>query len=136
MYEEPIIIKMEPASYQAMVIVFLLFLAGTVTTESSSQETPNSTVVLPQEEMSTTSISIAFVEPMKNYSKNVGESLKIRCAVRGQPPADRFQWFKNEAPLQEQRGRIKIRSKTGSGDIQWSTVKFKDLETMDMAWYR
>ena len=56
--------------------------------------------------------SLVFVEPMKNYSKTVGDSLKIRCVVRGDPPVVRFKWFKNEAPLQEERGRIRIRSKT------------------------
>lgn len=53
--------------------------------------------------------SLTFVEPMKNYSKTVGESLKIRCVVRGDPPVIRFKWFKNEAPLEEERGRIRIR---------------------------
>ncbi len=57
--------------------------------------------------------SVTFVEPMKNYSKVVGDSLKIRCVVKGEPPVTRFKWFKNEAPLEEERGRIRIRSKTG-----------------------
>ena len=56
--------------------------------------------------------TLAFVEPMKNYSKTVGDSLKVRCVVRGDPPVVRFKWFKNEAPLEEERGRVRIRSKT------------------------
>lgn len=79
---------------------------------------------------------LAFVEPMKNYSKVAGDSLKIRCEARGRPPVIRFKWFKNEAPLEEERGRIRIRSKTGSGDTQWSRVRFTELETMDMGFYR
>ena len=58
--------------------------------------------------------------------------------VRGKPPVTRFKWFKNEAPLEEERGRIRIRSKTdGATDAaQWSRVRFNDLETMDMGFYR
>lgn len=73
---------------------------------------------------------------MKNYSKVAGESLKIRCLVRGDPPVIKFKWFKNEAPLTEERGHIRIRSKTGSGDVQFSRVRFDQLETMDMGFYR
>ena len=79
---------------------------------------------------------LVFVEPMKNYSKVVGDSLKIRCVARGQPPVSQFKWFKNEAPLEEERGRVRIRSKTGSGDTQWSRIRFTELETMDMGFYR
>jgi hypothetical protein len=31
-----------------------------------------------------------------------------------------YRWFKDEAPLVEEKGRIRIRSKTGSGEIQVS----------------
>ena len=115
-------------------VIWLIFLVGLGGLCHSQETLDNTTTeVLPTESRSV----LAFVEPMKNYSKVVGDSLKIRCVARGQPPVIRFKWFKNEAPLEEERGRIRIRSKTGSGgDSQWSRVRFTELETMDMGFYR
>ena len=115
-------------------VIWLIFLVG-LGGLCHSQETNTTTEVLPVTESRSV---LAFVEPMKNYSKVVGDSLKLRCVARGQPPVIRFKWFKNEAPLEEERGRVRIRSKTGSngGDSQWSRVRFTELETMDMGFYR
>ena len=41
--------------------------------------------------------TLVFEEPMKNYTKYAGETLKIKCVVRGHPPAKTIKWFKNEA---------------------------------------
>ena len=79
---------------------------------------------------------LTFVAPMKNYTKVSGESLKLKCEVKGQPPASEFRWFKNEAPLAEEKGRLRIRSRTGSGDSQMSRVVIQTLETMDTGFYR
>ena len=110
-------------AYQAMVIctaytsaLALVYLAGvtrsqeivsTGTAETNGTSSSSSSIV------TVPSVpTLAFVEPMKNYSKTVGDSLKVRCVVRGDPPVVRFKWFKNEAPLEEERGRIRIKSKT------------------------
>jgi hypothetical protein len=79
---------------------------------------------------------LTFVSPMKNYTKYSGESLKLKCEVKGQPPASEFHWFKNEAPLVEEKGRVRIRSRIGSGDTQMSRVVIQTLETMDTGFYR
>ena len=79
---------------------------------------------------------LMFASPMKNFTKISGESLKLKCEVRGFPPASNFRWFKDEAPLMEERGRIRIRSRTGSGDVQVSRVVFQSLNTMDTGFYR
>ena len=141
------IIKMA-AEYQAMVIKVLLLLLCSLAGVTRSQEIPanGSSSSLSHITSTSTTVtvpsgpSLAFVEPMKNYSKTVGESLKIRCVVRGNPPVVRFKWYKNEAPLHEERGRIRIREKTGGyadqAGTQWSQIRFKDLETMDMGFYR
>ena len=97
------------------------------TTQPSTSGTPTTTTSLP---------TLVFVEPMKNYTKLAGESLKIKCVVRGQPVVSVIKWYKNEAPLMEERGRIRIRSKTGSGDVQYSRVRFSDLEPMDTGYYK
>ena len=51
--------------------------------------------------------SLQFVYPMKNSTRAVGEALKLKCEVRGSPPPSEFRWFVNEAPLLEERGRVK-----------------------------
>ena len=137
------------AAYQAMVIIPLLLLCLAGVTRSQETVVPtaeNGTTSITSTSSSTLTVpsaglSLTFVEPMKNYSKTVGESLKIRCVVRGNPPVVRFRWFKNEAPLEEERGRVRIRDKTGgsldqASGTQWSRVRFQDLETMDMGFYR
>ena len=52
---------------------------------------------------------LEFAIPMKNYTRISGEALKIRCEVRGGNPSE-FRWFVNEAPLLEERGRIKVKN--------------------------
>ena len=82
------------------------------------------------------SIGLTFVVPMKNYTKFSGDNLRLRCEVRGHPPASEFRWFKNEAPLVEEKGRVRIRTRVVSGETQWSRVIFRTLETMDTGFYR
>ena len=79
---------------------------------------------------------LAFASPMKNFTKVSGESLKLKCEVRGRPPVTDFRWFKDEAPLVEEKGRIRIRSKTGTGEIQVSRVVFQSVNPMDTGFYR
>ena len=88
--------------------------------------------------MTTSSYSntIKFIYPMKNFTKLSGGTLKLRCEVQADPAATSISWFRNEAPLMEERGRVKIRTKVGSGDSQWSRVRIKPLETMDTGFYR
>ena len=57
------------------------------------------------------SASLTFAVPMKNFTKFSGETLRLRCEVRGHPPASEFRWFKNEAPLSEEKGRVRIRTR-------------------------
>ena len=66
----------------------------------------------------------------------VGDSLKVRCEVRGSPPATAFRWFRNEAPLLEEMGRVKVKSYTDQGPTQWSQLRFRALETLDTGFYR
>ena len=122
-------------SSKVKILVIFLFLGGSC--HSSENFTENSLRTTSTTEEEEYRPSLMFVEPMKNYSKVAGESLKIRCVVRGDPPVQKFKWFKNEAPLTEERGRIRIRSRTGAGsEKQWSTVRFQNLETMDMGFYK
>ena len=67
-------------------------------------------------------------------TKNAGESLKLRCDVTGTEPATKFLWYKNDAPLIEEKNRMKIKTKL-NGAVQWSMLRFKTVETLDTAFY-
>ncbi len=45
--------------------------------------------------------------PARNVTRDAGGSLKLRCEVAGQPRATAFQWYKNEAPVLVERGRVR-----------------------------
>ena len=79
---------------------------------------------------------IGFSSPLKNYTRFAGENLRLICEAKGYPPPLRILWFKDHLPLEKQAGRIKIRHKVGSGSSMRSTVRIRNLETMDKGIYR
>ncbi len=89
-------------------------------------------------EMSSTTdgATIEFVGPMRNYTKIDGDPLKLRCEVRADPAVTEFRWFKNEAPFAEERGRVRIKSRLGSGPIQRSQIRFQKVDAHDMGYYK
>ena len=72
----------------------------------------------------------------KNFTKLSGGTLKLRGEGEGDPAVTDITWFRNEMLLTREAGRVKIRTKVGSGDTQWSRVRIKPLETMDTGFYR
>ena len=81
--------------------------------------------------------SITFSYPMKNYTRFEGETLRLTCEAKGNPPPLRIQWYKNHLPLERQNGRIRIRRpKVGSESSLRSSVRIRNLEIMDKGIYR
>ena len=83
--------------------------------------------------------SLQFVYPMKNSTRTVGEALKLKCEVRGSPPPSEFRWFVNEAPLVEERGRVKRKDafpKSGGEGVASSRIRFRELDVHDTGFYR
>ena len=80
--------------------------------------------------------SLEFVRDLRNVTREQGESLKVRCEVEGSPPANRFKWFFNEAPLHEEAGRIKIKTNTKASSSQFSVIRFQELKFLDKGFYR
>ena len=78
--------------------------------------------------------TLTFLKELRNITKNSGESLRLRCDVSGTVPAHSFQWYKNDAPLIEEKNRMKIKNKL-NGNPQWSMLKFKTVEPLDTAFY-
>ena len=79
--------------------------------------------------------SLVFIRELRNFTKEQGDSLKVRCEVSGDPPANKFRWFFNEAPLLEEPGRLKVKNFM-KGSSQSSVLRFQELETLDKGYYR
>ena len=109
----------------------LLMTPEVTTTTGESNSPPTSAT-----SADATAGSIKFVYPMKNFTKLSGGTLKLRCEVEGDPAVTDITWFRNEMLLTREAGRVKIRTKVGTGDTQWSRVRIKPLETMDTGFYR
>mgnify|MGYP002056477614 CR=1 FL=1 len=62
--------------------------------------------------------------------------MKVKCEVEGSPPATKFHWFKNEAPLKEEPGRVKVKDSLKGTESQWSILRFRELESLDTGFYR
>ena len=81
--------------------------------------------------------SISFSYPMKNHVRFEGETLRLICEAKGNPPPLEIQWFKDHLPLEKQNRRIRIRRKeTGEKDSMRSVVRIRNLEIMDKGIYR
>ena len=79
--------------------------------------------------------SLILVKTLRNTTRNAGGSLKLRCEVKGDPPVTNFLWYKNDAPVIIERGRVRIKSNLAESP-QWSMLKIDVLETLDTAFYK
>ncbi|KAL1456792.1 hypothetical protein WDU94_001493, partial [Cyamophila willieti] len=82
-------------------------------------------------------VLLEWVKPLSNMSKEAGQSLKIKCEVTGEPPPISLRWFKNDAPLLEDKKRILIKPfkskfKNGLG----SRLRISSLESLDKGFYK
>ena len=76
---------------------------------------------------------LRFVKSLKNVTREAGDFLKLRCEVEG--GATDFKWLMNDAPLFEEKSRIKVKTNLDS-DPQWSMIRIKSVETLDTAFYQ
>ena len=70
-----------------------------------------------------------MVKSMRNTTRDAGGSLKLRCEAAGSPRATAWQWFKNDAPVIVEKGRVRIKSSLEDSP-QWSMLKINVLETL------
>ncbi|EFN71206.1 Tyrosine-protein kinase transmembrane receptor ROR1 [Camponotus floridanus] len=65
----------------------------------------------------------------------------MRCEVVGDPPPTRIRWFKNEAPLEEDRPKITIRKihaqthEHAAKNLAGSRLKITNLDVSDVGFY-
>ncbi|KAG1699626.1 Inactive tyrosine-protein kinase transmembrane receptor ROR1 [Nymphon striatum] len=72
---------------------------------------------------------------LANYTKVVGENIRLKCEVEGFPPP-RFKWFQNEAPVREERAKITIRRFSPGGHKYISRLRISKLDILDTAYYK
>lgn len=120
----------------AMLFFICLFVATVTGLQDYDGEGGN--FILDATERPKQSSSLQFVYPMKNSTRTVGEALKLKCEVRGSPPPSEFRWFVNEAPLLEERGRVKRKDAfpKGEGGVATSRIRFRELDVHDTGFYR
>ena len=60
----------------------------------------------------------------------------MRCEVSGDPPPNRFKWYKNEAPVLEEKGRVVIRKYRTGSTAHGSRLRISDVDTHDTGYYK
>ena len=75
-----------------------------------------------------------MIKSMRNTTRDAGGSLKLRCEAAGNPRATSWQWFKNDAPVIVEKGRVRIKSSLEDSP-QWSMLKINVLETLGKSYF-
>ncbi|KAH0949395.1 hypothetical protein HN011_007048, partial [Eciton burchellii] len=89
----------------------------------------------------TKSGTLKFVRTLTNISKDAGGVAHMRCEVVGDPPPTKIRWFKNEAPLEEDRPKITIRKihaqihEHAAKNLAGSRLKITNLDVSDVGFY-
>ncbi|KMQ97677.1 tyrosine-protein kinase transmembrane receptor ror1-like protein [Lasius niger] len=89
----------------------------------------------------TKSGTLKFVRTLTNISKDAGGVAHMRCEVVGDPPPTKIRWFKNEAPLAEDRPKITIRKihaqihEHAAKNLAGSRLKIINLDVSDVGFY-
>ncbi|KDR16037.1 Tyrosine-protein kinase transmembrane receptor ROR1, partial [Zootermopsis nevadensis] len=80
---------------------------------------------------------LRFLKIFGNITKEAGESVKLKCEVTGDPPPTKIRWFKNEAPVIEEKGRIVLRRYNSQGqNVLGSRLRIAHLDTHDTGYYK
>ncbi|XP_063603462.1 tyrosine-protein kinase transmembrane receptor ROR2-like isoform X1 [Penaeus indicus] len=85
------------------------------------------------------SSSLRVARRLNNVTKDSGDVVKLKCEFTGDPPPTRFRWYKNEAPVIEEKGRVmdrKYEFKSGGTRVYGTKLTIKDLEIHDKGFYK
>nr|CAD7457492.1 unnamed protein product [Timema tahoe] len=94
--------------------------------------------------------SLRWLKSLQNVTKEAGESVKLRCEVTGDPAPTKLRWFKNEAPVDQEPGRLSVRrytpqvdktsvldrSQEGQEGVLGSRLRINFLDTHDTGFYK
>uniref|UniRef100_A0A8C4QQU9 receptor protein-tyrosine kinase n=1 Tax=Eptatretus burgeri TaxID=7764 RepID=A0A8C4QQU9_EPTBU len=73
---------------------------------------------------------LTLLEPMNNLTTSLGQEATLHCRVSGHP-APTFRWLKNDAPVQQEPGRLSVRRTTGG-----SRLRIRNLHTTDTGYFQ
>ena len=77
-----------------------------------------------------------MLKALSNTTRETGESVKLRCEVSGDPPPTRFRWYKNEAPVLEEKGRVVVKKYRSGSSVQGSRLRISDVDVHDTGYYK
>lgn len=80
--------------------------------------------------------SLNMLKALSNITRETGDSVKLRCEVSGVPAPNRFRWYKNEAPVMEEKGRVVIRKYRTGSSVHGSRLRISDVDTHDTGYYK
>ncbi|XP_054714148.1 tyrosine-protein kinase transmembrane receptor ROR2-like isoform X2 [Uloborus diversus] len=80
--------------------------------------------------------SFIFIErTLMNLTKDSGDNVRMRCEVRGDP-VPKIRWYKNEAPLEQERGKVEVRKYTVSDGRIGSRLRINHVDIHDTGYYK
>jgi receptor tyrosine kinase-like orphan receptor 1 len=53
---------------------------------------------------------LKFYKELTNMTRETGDTVKLKCEVYGVPAPRKIRWYKNEVPVDEERGKVFIRN--------------------------
>ncbi len=72
---------------------------------------------------------------LPNQTRETNDNVRLKCEFRGHPlPA--INWFKNEAPVEQEKGKMMIRQNILSGGRVRSRLFINHLDTHDTGYYK
>ncbi|GFX45503.1 transposable element Tcb2 transposase [Trichonephila clavipes] len=72
---------------------------------------------------------------LSNVTKSSGETVRMKCEVKGRP-VPKIRWYKNEAPLEPERGKVDVRKyNSGHGKIG-SRLRILHVDIHDTGYYK
>jgi hypothetical protein len=70
-----------------------------------------------------------------NLTKETTENVRMKCEFRGHP-LPTIRWFKNEAPLEQEKGKIQIKQNILTAGRIRSRLIINQLDTHDTGYYK
>lgn len=79
---------------------------------------------------------LLFIEKiLTNITKDYGEMVRMRCEVRDHP-VPKIRWYKNEAPLEPECGKVDVRKYSNGYGRIGSRLKIVHVDIYDTVYYR
>ena len=74
-------------------------------------------------------------QPLINVTRAPGQRLKLKCSFKGHPKP-LIRWFKNEAMVEQVKGKTSIRVKSNQKDRFTSRLLISDVDIHDTGYYK